>query len=52
METHTFHLSEEERESALLHVYMELQLPVSSAELAARADLVLLDEASSLADPA
>jgi hypothetical protein len=52
VETHTFHLSEEERESALLHIYMELQLPVASAKLAAQADLVLLDESSSLADPA
>jgi hypothetical protein len=52
VETHTFHLSEEERESALLQVYMELQLPVTSAKLAAQADLVLLDESSSVADPA
>ena len=36
METHTFHFSEEERESALLHIYMELQLPVASAKLAAQ----------------
>jgi hypothetical protein len=49
--THTFHLNEEERESALLHVYMELQLPAASAKLAAQADLVLLDESSSVADP-
>jgi hypothetical protein len=52
VETYTFHLSEEERESALLQVYMELQLPVASAKLAAQADLVLLDESSSVADPA
>jgi len=52
VETHTFHLNEEERESALLQVYMELQLPVACAKLAAQADLVLLDESSSVADPA
>jgi hypothetical protein len=52
VETHTFHLSEEDRESALLHVYLELQLPVASAKLAAQADLVLLDESCSVADPA
>jgi hypothetical protein len=52
VETHTFHFSEEERESALLQVYIELQLPVASAKLAAQADLVLLDESSSVADPA
>jgi hypothetical protein len=51
VETQTFHLSEEERESALLQVYMELQLPVACAKLAAQADLVLLDESSSVADP-
>jgi hypothetical protein len=47
-----FHLNEEQREAALLHAYIELQLPVASAKLAAQADLVLLDERSSLADPA
>jgi hypothetical protein len=52
LETQTFHLNEDQRESALLHAYMELQLPVASAKQAAEADMVLLDESSSVADPA
>jgi hypothetical protein len=52
VETQTFHLNEDQRESALLHAYMELQLPVASAKQAAQADMVLLDESSSVADPA
>ena len=52
VESQTFHLNTEERETALLHAYIELRLPVVSAQQAARADLVLLDESSSLADPA
>jgi hypothetical protein len=51
-ETQTFHLNEDQREAALLHAYMELQLPVASAKQAAQADMVLLDESSSVADPA
>ena len=51
MESQTFHLNAEQRETALLHAYIELQLPVASAKLAAHADLVLLDESCSLADP-
>ena len=51
LETQTFHLNEDQREAALLHAYMELQLPVASAKQAARADMVLLDECSSVADP-
>jgi hypothetical protein len=51
-ETQTFHLNEDQREAALLHAYMELQLPVASAKRAAQADMVLLDESSSVADPA
>jgi hypothetical protein len=51
-ETQTFHLNEDQRESALLHAYMELQLPVAFAKQAAQADMVLLDESSSVADPA
>jgi hypothetical protein len=52
LETQTFHLNEDQRESALLHAYMELQLPVAFAKQAAQADMVLLDESSSVADPA
>jgi hypothetical protein len=52
LESQSFHLNEEQRETALLHAYMELQLPVASAKQAARADIVLLDESSSVADPA
>ena len=52
LETQTFHLNEDQREAALLHAYMELQLPVASAKRAAQADMVLLDEGSSVADPA
>jgi len=52
LETQTFHLTEDQREAALLHAYMELQLPVASAKRAAQADMVLLDESSSVADPA
>jgi hypothetical protein len=52
VESQTFHLDEEQRATALLHAYIELQLPVASAKQAAQADLVLLDGSSSLADPA
>jgi hypothetical protein len=52
LENHTFHLSEEQRQTALLHAYIELQLPVASAKQAAQADMLLLDESSSVADPA
>jgi hypothetical protein len=52
LESQTFHLDEEQRETALLHAYMELQLPVASAKAAAQADMVLLDESSSVADAA
>ena len=52
LESQSFHLNQEQRETALLHAYLELQLPVASAEQAARADMVLLDESSSVADPA
>jgi hypothetical protein len=52
LETQTFHLNQDQREAALLHAYMELQLPVASAKLAAQADMVLLDECCSVADPA
>lgn len=51
MESQTFHLNEEQRETALLHAYMELQLPAASAKEAAQADMVVLDESSSLVDP-
>ena len=51
-ETQMFHLNEDQREAALLHAYMELQLPVASAKRAAQADMVLLDECYSVADPA
>jgi hypothetical protein len=51
LEIHTFHLNEDQREAALLHAYIELQLPVASAKQAAHADMVLLDESSSVADP-
>ena len=47
-----FHLNEDQREAALLHAYMELQLPVAHAKQAAHADMVLLDERSSVVDPA
>ncbi|HXM04703.1 MAG TPA: hypothetical protein VN939_18970 [Chthoniobacterales bacterium] len=50
MESQTFYLDEEQRETALLHAYMELRLPVASAKEAAQADMVLLDESSSVAD--
>ena len=52
LESQSFHLNEEQRETALLHAYMELQLPVASAKRAAQADMVLLDECYSVADPA
>ena len=52
LESQTFHLNEDQRKTALLHAYMELQLPVASAKQAAQADMVLLDESSSVADPA
>jgi hypothetical protein len=52
VESQTFHLNREQRETALLHAYIELQLPIASAMRAAQADLVLLDESSSFADPA
>jgi hypothetical protein len=51
LESQSFHLNEEQRETALLHAYMELQLPAAFAKQAARADMVLLDEGSSVADP-
>ena len=51
LESQSFHLNQE-RETALLHAYLQLQLPVASAKQAARADMVLLDESSSVADPA
>jgi hypothetical protein len=51
LESQTLHLNEEQRETALLHAYMELQLPPASAKEAARADMVVLDERSSLVDP-
>ena len=47
-----FHLNKDQREAALLHAYMELQLPIVHAKQAAQADMVLLDESSSVADPA
>jgi hypothetical protein len=52
LECHKFHLNEEQWETALFHAYVELQLPVASAKQAAQADMVLLDESSSVADPA
>jgi hypothetical protein len=51
LESQTFHLNEEQRETALLHAYMELQLSAASAKEAAQADMVVLDGSSSLVDP-
>jgi len=42
LENQTFHLTPEQREAALLQVYLELQLPPASARQAAHADLLLL----------
>jgi len=42
LENQTFHLTPEQREAALLQVYLELQLPPASARQAAHADLLLI----------